>query len=151
MWFGGSCNVIVSYRLDRALYLLIGGGYGILRPFFYPLFLLLRIFSVRHEISYKADIGKALNILHPSLGVVVSAKAVCGSNLTLAGGNCIGGRRAMKTGDVRLGNNVSLGANAVVLGPVNVGDNVIVGAGAVVIKDVPTGICVGGVPAKALG
>lgn len=86
MWFGGSCNVIVSYRIDRALYLLIGKGYGILRPLFCPLFLFFRIFSVRHEISYKADIGKGLNVLHPSLGVVVSAKVVCRENLVLTGG-----------------------------------------------------------------
>lgn len=86
MWFGGSACVLVSYRIDRAIYLLLGNIYSLLRPFLFPIFLTLRILSAKHEISYKADIGKGLNILHPSLGIVISAKIISGSNLTLTGG-----------------------------------------------------------------
>lgn len=149
IWFGSSAGVALSYRLDRMLYLAIGRSYVLLRPLFYPLFLFFRILSSKHEISYHADIGKGLCILHPSLGVVVSAKAVCGSNLTLTGGNCIGGRKPMVAGGVRLGANVFLGVNAVILGPCVLGDDVHVGAGAVVVSDLPVGASAVGIPAKA--
>jgi len=76
------------------------------------------LLDARHEIHYQANIGKGLMILHASLGVVISKYAVCGEHFMLTGGNCIGGRKALKPGDVYLGNHVSLGANAVVLGPI---------------------------------
>lgn len=49
-----------------------------------------------------------------------------------------------------IGKNVFLGANAVVLPGVKIGDNVIIGAGSVVTKDVPSGVVVGGNPARIL-
>lgn len=150
MWFGGSAGVVVSYRLDRMLYLAIGRAYVALRPLFFPLFLFFRILGGKHEISYHADIGRGLCILHPSLGVVVSAKAICGPNLTLTGGNCIGGRKPMAGGGVRIGADVYLGVNAVVLGPCVLGDNVQIGAGAVVVSDLPTGAHAVGVPARLI-
>lgn len=151
IWLGGAACVIVSYRLDRALYLALGRWYVLLRPLFFPLFLLLRVLSAPHDISYRADIGRGLKVLHPTLGVVVSAHAVCGESLVLTGGNCIGGRGAMRPGDVRLGDDVTLGANAVVLGPAAVGDRCVVGAGAVVVHDAPPDAVLVGVPARAVG
>lgn len=148
MWFNLSVNV--SYRLDRALYLLLGESYVVLRLLLFPLWLLLRVLGSRHEINYRADIGRGLRVMHAGLGVVVSAYAICGENLVLTGGNCIGGRKPLKRGDLILGNNVSLGANAVVLGPLRLGDGVSVGAGAVAVKDAPPGAVLVGVPAKPL-
>lgn len=139
----------MSYRLDRILFLLFGRLYVPIRPMFFPVFALLRLLSARHEISYRARIEGGLSVLHPSLGVVVSGKASCGRNLTLVGGNCIGGRATMSDGDVQIGSNVNLGVNAVILGPCTLGDNVQVGAGAVVLGDVPAGGIAVGVPAKA--
>lgn len=103
------------------------------------------------EIHYRADIGRGMRILHPGLGIVVSGKAVCGENLVLTGGNCIGGRAGTQQGAIRIGDNVSLGANAVILGPITIGDNVQVGAGAVVVKDAPSNTVLVGVPAHAVG
>jgi serine acetyltransferase len=91
-----------------------------------------------------------LRILHQTLGVVVSKYTVAGEHLTLTSGNCIGVRRALRPGDIVLGDHVTLGANAVVLGPVRIGDRVRVGAGAVVVRDAEAGSVLVGVPAAPL-
>jgi serine O-acetyltransferase len=147
-WFGGAACLIVSYRLDRCGYLLAGSAWAVLRLLLLPLFLTLRLLSAKHEIHYHAEIGKGLRVLHPSLGVVVSAHTIAGEQLILTGGNCIGGRRPLRRGDLVLGNNVTLGANAVVLGPVRIGSRVVVGAGAVVIESCGDNTVLVGVPAR---
>lgn len=151
IWFGGSAGIVASYRFDRMLYLMFGRIYVILRPLFFPLFLFFRILGGKHEIAYAANIGKGLSVLHPTLGIVVSGKAICGQNLTLTGGNCIGGRKPMGVGGVRIGSNVYLGVNAAVLGPCEVGDDVLIGAGAVVVSDLRPGARAMGIPAKERG
>jgi serine O-acetyltransferase len=148
IWFGSGIWVNVSYRFDRFLYLLLGESYVVLRPLCMPFFLVCAFLGGRHEIGYRADIGKGLKVLHTALGIVVSGKTVAGERLTLTGGNLIGGRRPLKHGDIVIGSGVSLGANAVVLGPVRVGSQAQIGAGAVVIRDVADGAVVVGVPAR---
>jgi serine acetyltransferase len=147
-WFGGSTGVLVSYRLDRFFYLLLGNSWVVIRPVFIPLFLILRLIGSNHEIHYRAEIGKGLKILHPTLGIVISGRSKVGEHLTLTGGNCIGGRPGTEKGNLLVGNNVSLGANAIILGPICIGDNVTIGAGAVVVKDVENNLTVIGVPAR---
>ena len=51
---------------------------------------------------------------------------------------------------IHIGKNVWIGAHATVLQGVMVGDGAIIAAGAVVKKDVPSGVIVGGVPAKMI-
>lgn len=51
---------------------------------------------------------------------------------------------------IHIGKNVWIGAHATVLQGVTVGDGAIIAAGAVVTKDVPSGVIVGGVPAKMI-
>lgn len=148
VWFGGSVGVTVSYRLDRALFLLFGRSYALVRLLFLPCFFLLRMMSSKHEIHYKAEIGPGLKVLHSSLGVVVSGYAVCGRNLVLTGGNCLGGRKPLQSGDLLLGDNIELGANAVILGPVHIKSNCKIGAGAVVIHDAEEDSILVGVPAR---
>lgn len=148
-WFGGSAGVIASYRLNRFCHLIFGRSYLIIRIIIFPLFVFLRLISANHEISYRADIGKGLNILHPSLGVVISGYAIIGENFTLAGGNGIG-LRLIKEHKIIIGNNVRLGVNAVILGPVEIGNKVCIGAGAVVINDIGDRQIVAGVPAKVI-
>src|SRR5919202_1648890 len=92
VWAGGAVWTVVSYRVDRAMFLLFGPAWALLRPLFLPLFLFFRLMGARGEIHYRASIGRGLRVLHPVLGVVVSARAVIGTNLTMVGGNCIGGR-----------------------------------------------------------
>lgn len=148
IWFGGGAWVNVSYRVDRGLYLLLGRVYPLIRPLFFPFFLVCSLVGGRHEIHYRANIGPGLRVLHTALGTVVSGRTVAGERLTLVGGNLIGGRKPLNTGDIQIGSRVALGANAVVLGPVKVGDAAQIGAGAVVISDVPAAAVVVGVPAR---
>ncbi|HXY29798.1 MAG TPA: DapH/DapD/GlmU-related protein [Gemmatimonadaceae bacterium] len=147
IWFGRGPWVVVSYRLDRALFLLCGRAWVLLRPLFFPLFFLLDLLGGRAEIHYRAQIGPGLLILHSSLGVVVNGSAVVGRDLVLAGGNCIGLRGNESDTTLIIGDDVQLGVNAVVLGPVRVGDGARIGAGAVVVSDVDPGAFMIGVPA----
>ncbi|MFN0247150.1 MAG: DapH/DapD/GlmU-related protein [Kofleriaceae bacterium] len=66
---------------------------------------------------------------------MISGKTVAGRDLVLVGGNCVGGRRPLEHGDIKIGDNVLLGANACILGPISIGDNVRIGAGAIVVHD----------------
>jgi serine acetyltransferase len=149
-WFSPSFWVIASYRLDRFFYLAFGRMWPAIRVFLSPVLFLLRPWMGNGNIHYRAEIGKGLRVLHPSLGVVVSGKAVCGQNLVLTGGNCIGGKPGVREGEICIGDNVSLGANAVILGPVHVGNNVSIGAGAVVVKDASDNEVLIGVPAHPI-
>lgn len=139
---------VAGYRLSRALHLALGRPYAVLHTLLAPLRLLTRPLGAGLEIHYKADIGPGFLVLHPNLGVVISANAVVGRHLVLTGGNCIGDRPGRRPGDLVLGDGVVLGANAVVLGPVRVGDGVVVGAGAVLLDDAPSGVTVVGQPAR---
>lgn len=122
------------YRFERGLYITIGKPYEYIRVIFIPFFNLIQAYS-NLDIPYKADIKGGLLVLHPSVGVVVSGIAIIGENLTLTGGNVIGGRDGCKRGELVIGNNCSLGANAVILGPIVLGNNINVAASACVIKD----------------
>jgi serine O-acetyltransferase len=150
-WFSLSVVSVAAYRLDRFFFLLLGPKvWPAVRILLAPVGFVFRPWVGRCEIHYTAQIGKGLKLLHPSLGIVVSGHAVIGDNLTLTGGNCIGGRKTMKKGDIALGNDISLGANAVILGPVKIGNNVQVGAGAVVVEDADDNVVLVGVPAHIL-
>jgi|WetSurMetagenome_2_1015567.scaffolds.fasta_scaffold168993_1 serine acetyltransferase len=149
-WAGGSAGVVVSYRLDRFGFLIFKNLWPVIRLFFYPFFLFLRLLSCKHDIHYAADIGKGLLILHPSMGIVVSGNLIAGEHLTLTGGNCVGGLKTFIKGEFVLGNHVSLGVNAVVLGPVIIGNNVKVAAGAVLVDSAPDNAIVIGLSAKTL-
>jgi acetyltransferase-like isoleucine patch superfamily enzyme len=52
---------------------------------------------------------------------------------------------------IEIGNNVFIGVNSIVLPGVKIDDNVIIAAGSVVTKSVPSGVIVGGNPAKIIG
>ena len=55
-----------------------------------------------------------------------------------------------KLGAVKIGNRVFVGANATILPGVTIGDDAVIGAGSVVTRDVPSGVVVAGVPARAI-
>jgi serine acetyltransferase len=148
LFFEPSAGVILSYRLDRSFYLLCGPVWTALRVAAFPLFLLLRILSCRHEICFKAQIGRGLQVIHPTLGVVVHGDAILGQGCVLSGGNSVGIRKPVRPGELVLGDEVMLGLNACVLGPVKVGNRVSLGAGAILVNDLPDDAVAVGVPAR---
>jgi serine acetyltransferase len=139
VWFGEVFWASASYRLSRSAYLALGRGWPVVRVALSPAIYLLRPWSGGCEIHYQADIGRGLRVLHPSLGVVISGKTVAGDYLVLVGGNCIGARRPLEHGDIRIGDNVLLGANACVMGPCEIGNDVRIGANALVVSNTPDG------------
>lgn len=145
VWMNRVTVGIFLYRFERGMFLFFGKGWKFLRILILPLLQIIYAYA-NSEIHYQAVIGPGLLILHASTGVVISARAKIGNNLTLVGGNIIGIREEKK-GDLVIGNNCYLGANAVILGPVTLGDNTTIGACALVIHDYPGNGTVIGSPA----
>ncbi len=125
---------ILLYRIERGLFLVVGKNYKILRVVFIPFFNVINAYS-NVEINYNADIKGGLLVLHPSVGIVISRFSVIGANLTLTGGNIIGGKTGCNNGDIKIGDNCSLGANAVIIGPITLANGITIGASACVVKD----------------
>jgi serine acetyltransferase len=148
--FYPSAGVVISYRIDRCGYLLFGRAWSLLRILLVPLFALLAFFSCPHEINFKADIGRGLQVRHPTLGVVVHGEAIVGARCILNGSNSIGTRKRIRRGDLIVGDCVELGINACILGPAIIGNNVIIGAGAIAISDIEANCVAVGIPAKKL-
>lgn len=99
------------------------------------------------EIHYPTNIGHTLSLPHGGKGVIISAKAKIGNNVTIYHQVTIG--TIEKNGEApTIGNNVLIGAGAKILGPITIGDGVNIGANAVVIKSVPPYKTAVGVPAE---
>jgi len=150
LWMGRASVGIFIYRIERMMYLFLGENWKMIRLFFLPFIYPLSAYS-NLEISYKADIGPGITVLHASMGVVISAFAKIGKNLTLTGGNVIGGKKEVREGKkFVIGDNLNMGANAVILGPVVLGDNIIIGAMTLVNKNFDSNCILVGVPAKKI-
>lgn len=149
IWMSRAFVGCFFYRLERIMFLVFGKYYSILRVFFYPILSLIKVYT-NMDIHYKANIRGGLLVLHPAVGIVISAKATIGKNITLVGGNIIG----FGSGDnkeFRIGSNCTLGANAVIIGPLVLEDNIKIGASACVVKSCEIiGTVLAGVPAKQL-
>ncbi len=150
IWLSRGFWGVLSYRVDRGLFLIFGKSYTYIRVLLSPFFNLLQAYS-NIDIHCSAQIGTGINILHPSMGIVISGKALIGNNISLTGGNVIGAKKECGLREIVLGNNCTLGANAVVLGPIKIGNNVKIGALALVLKDCGDNKTLVGVPAKEVG
>ena len=103
------------------------------------------------EIHPGARIGRRFFVDH-GMGVVIGETAEIGDDVTLYQGVTLGGV-SLDPGKRHptLGNGVIVGAGAAVLGPFTVGDGARIGSNAVVLKEVPAGVTVVGIPARAMG
>lgn len=138
---------VLQYRMERSLYAVFGKLYSIVRIFLLPILMFLRAYS-NCDIHYKANIGKGIRILHPSLGLVISGKVTIGNNPIFVGGNCVGINKPNKKKDFNIGNSLEMGANAVIIGPLKLGDKVVIGASACVVKSFIDNAILVGNPAK---
>lgn len=150
IWMSRAFWGILSYRLERGLYLMIPNHYGKLRVLLIPLFNLMEMYS-NVEIHYEADIKGGLTILHPAMGIVISSQAAIGRNLTLTGGNVIGIKANYHGERFIIGDHCNFGANATLIGPLIMGHHTTIGASACVVNDYPGDHCtLIGVPAKPI-
>ena len=102
------------------------------------------------EIHPGAEIGDRLFIDHGT-GVVIGETAVVGNDVTLYQGVTLGGTSLHKgKRHPTLEDGVIVGSGAQVLGPLTVGSAARIGANAVVLSDVPHGMTMVGIPAKAI-
>ncbi|VXC31805.1 Serine acetyltransferase [Flavobacterium sp. 9AF] len=138
------------YRFERSGYLIFKRWYSFIRLPLLPFLIVLQSFS-NIDIHYKANIKGGILILHPSLGIVISGRAIIGKNITLTGGNVIGYNEKSIGNEFTIGNNCVLGANAVIIGNVVLGNNLFVGASACVTKSFfENDLTLVGVPAKKM-
>ena len=93
-------------------------------------------------------IGPGLSIVHYGT-IVISQGCKIGSNCRIHAGVNIGANGG-EFEAARIGNNVYIGPGAKIIGKIVIGDGVVIGANAVVNKDVPSGVTVGGIPAKVI-
>jgi len=109
------------------------------------------------EIHPAVAIGRRFFIDH-GMGVVIGETSEIGDGVTLYHGVTLGGvapsvdshnQRNTKRHPT-LEDGVIVGSGAQVLGPITVGRNARIGANAVVTKDVPSGVTVVGIPARAV-
>ena len=101
------------------------------------------------EIHPGATIGRRLFIDH-GFGVVIGETAEIGDDVTLYQGVTLGGTSLNKgKRHPTLRDGVIVGAGAQVLGPIVVNERGRVGANAVVLSDVPEGVTMVGIPARA--
>lgn len=148
-WFTPAFWSVASYRIERSFYLLMGRGYQVVRVFISPLIFLLTPWLRPVDIHYKAQIDKGMIVLHPSLGLIISAHAVIGKNLVLTGGNCIGAFKQTEPGDLTIGDNLSMGVNSVILGPARIGNNVTLSPCTVAHNNIPDNtVLIGPTPEK---
>ncbi|BCL59429.1 hypothetical protein DGMP_01220 [Desulfomarina profundi] len=94
-----------------------------------------------------AQLGEGF-LIHTSVGVVITAEAVIGTNCTVfSGASVVHSANNKGEGAATIGDNVKLMNGCKVIGPVNIGNNVIVASNAVVLQDIPGNSIAVGIPA----
>jgi len=87
--------------------------------------------------------------IHLEKGVLINLNATIGHDVRIGAFSSLMPSVNI-SGKVRIGREVYIGSGATLLQGIHIGDQAIIGAGAVVTKDVASGQCVAGVPARSL-
>lgn len=104
-----------------------------------------RLLGVKIEDGVAVGLMAMLDIFFPQK-ISIGANSIIGYNVTILTHEFL--IKQYRLGAVDIGRDVMVGANVTILPGVEIGDGSIVAAGAVVTKDVPSGVMVGGVPAR---
>ena len=135
-----------------------------------PIIIFFKEYSANLPLIYGANerlkVGEGVSLVN-TLFNVASGDIVVGDN-TIFGHNCMvltgvhefqNGKRKKLLGkrdtpiegkDIVIGSGCWIASGSIIVGGVKIGDNVIVAAGSVITKDIPSGVMVGGVPAKII-
>lgn len=124
---------LTHYAYDRNYTILV----VILNFIFHAIKVLL---SIQSQISYKAKIGSRIRLPHIGFGVVISAKAAIGNDVTIYHLVTIGINENKCHDDreecVFIGDNCYIGAGAKIISS-KIGNHVMIGVNAIVYKDIP--------------
>lgn len=104
-----------------------------------------RFYRFANEISYYADIGPGLRLVHV-VGIIIGGNATLGENVTILNDVTIGSRRRGDKRMPHIGNDVYIGSGARVVGDIYVGNGVQIGALAFINKSLPDGVTAYGIP-----
>jgi serine O-acetyltransferase len=97
-------------------------------------------------IGVRAQFGPGFVLIHP-VGVVINSSTRGGRNVWVESGVVIGDNKGLSP---TLADDIFIGSGAKIIGGVKLGSGARVGANAVVLHDVPAGVTVVGIPARAL-
>ncbi len=108
---------------------------------------LYRMLGIKVGRDVSVGLAAMMDVFFPEL-ITIGDNCVIGYNSTILCHEFL--IHEYRTGEVVIGRDVMIGANSTILPGVRIGDGAVVGAGSLVNRDVPPGVMVAGVPARAV-
>jgi serine O-acetyltransferase len=104
-----------------------------------------RYYQFANDISYRADIGPGLRLVHV-VGIVIGGRARIGSHCTIFNDVTVGQKSRDEKAMPIIGDNVSIGSAARLIGGIEIGDGATIGTMTLVNKSVPPYSIAYGIP-----